>query len=86
MNQHGWTSRRWAWAGLGALLSVATGLAQQPARTTVSDTIYRADGSPASGAADFMAGVHHGGHQTGSGRNARGTSRSGRCVFRCVGA
>ena len=37
--------------GVGAmcLLMAAAGLAQQPARTTVTDTVYRADGSAASG-------------------------------------
>ena len=40
-------------AGLGVgvvcVLLAASGLAQQPARTTVTDTVYRADGSAASG-------------------------------------
>ena len=57
MNQHARTSKRhpgrvgmrMAWVGLTGLLVATAGLAQQPARTTVSDTIYRADGSPASG-------------------------------------
>jgi hypothetical protein len=38
-----------AWAGIACVLFAASSPAQQPARTTVSDTVYRADGSPASG-------------------------------------
>src|SRR6476659_10153525 len=35
--------------GLSCLLGAGTALAQSPALTTVSDTVYRADGAPASG-------------------------------------
>src|SRR6476659_7916587 len=35
--------------GLSCLLGAGTALAQSPALTTVSDTVYRADGTPASG-------------------------------------
>ncbi len=38
-----------AWVGLACVLLVTVSYAQQPARTTVSDTVYRADGSAASG-------------------------------------
>jgi len=38
-----------AWAGIACVLLAASSHAQQPARTTVSDTVYRADGSTASG-------------------------------------
>ncbi len=43
------TPLRLVWAALAAMLLVTAGYAQQPARTTVSDTVYRADGSAASG-------------------------------------
>ncbi len=39
------------WTGLGWIALAATGWAQQPARTTVSDPAYRADGTAASGTA-----------------------------------
>jgi hypothetical protein len=42
---------RFPWAAMACLLLAATGHAQQPARTTVSDIVYRADGSPAAGTA-----------------------------------
>jgi len=35
--------------GLTCLVAVSAALAQSPALTTVSDTVYRADGTPASG-------------------------------------
>jgi len=38
-----------AWAGIVCALLAVSSHAQQPARTTVSDTVYRADGSTASG-------------------------------------
>jgi len=37
------------WMGMACILLAASGSAQQPVRTTVSDTVYRADGSAASG-------------------------------------
>ncbi len=38
-----------AWSWIACVLLAASSHAQQPARTTVSDTVYRADGSTASG-------------------------------------
>lgn len=46
----GMARRVWVAAALACVLITTTLRAQQPARTTISDTVYRADGSAASGA------------------------------------